>query len=47
MTSPDGRELLDGMLFLTPELTVNIPLESTYTSAYRGVPLRWKAVLDA
>jgi len=34
-------------LFLTPERYVNVPLEQTYTSAYRGVPQRWKAVLEA
>ena len=42
-----GQELIDMPLFLTPERYVNVPLEQTYTSAYRGVPLRWKAVLEA
>jgi len=42
-----GRPLIDMPLFLTPERYVNVPLESTYTAAYRGIPLRWKAVLDA
>ena len=42
-----GRELIDMPLFLTPERYVNVPLEQTYTSAYRGVPRRWKTVLEA
>lgn len=42
-----GHELIDMPLFLTPERYVNVPLEQTYTSAYRGVPQRWKAVLEA
>ncbi len=42
-----GHELIDMPLFLTPERYVNVPLESTYTSAFRGVPRRWKTVLDA
>ena len=41
-----GRQLIDMPLFLEPELYVNVPLEVTYTSAYRGVPDRWKEVLD-
>ncbi len=42
-----GRELADMALFLEPELYVNVPLEATYQAAYRGVPRRWKAVLEA
>jgi hypothetical protein len=42
-----GRELLEMPLFLKPELYVNVPLEPTYRSAYRGVPRKWKTVLDA
>ena len=34
-------------LFLEPELYVNVPLEATYQAAYRGVPRRWKTVLEA
>jgi hypothetical protein len=41
-----GRTLIDMPLFLTPELYVNVPLEETYTAAYRGVPRRWKQVLE-
>ena len=42
-----GRALIDMPLFLTPEMYVNVPLEETYSAAYRGVPRKWKAVLDA
>ena len=41
-----GRELIDMPLFLEPEFYVNVPLEQTYMEAYRGVPQRWKRVLD-
>jgi hypothetical protein len=41
-----GRELIDMPLFLEPEFYVNVPLEETYMAAYRGVPQRWKRVLD-
>ena len=33
-------------LFLEPEAYVNVPLEATYQAAYRGVPMRWKRVLE-
>lgn len=42
-----GRALIDMPLFLTPERYINVPLEATYNGAYRGVPRKWKAVLDA
>jgi hypothetical protein len=42
-----GRELIDMPLFLTPDVYVNVPLETTYRAAYRGVPRRWRDVLDA
>ena len=42
-----GRELIDMPLFLTPETYVNVPLETTYRAAYRGVPRKWREVLDA
>jgi hypothetical protein len=41
-----GRTLLDMPLFLEPEIYVNVPLEATYQAAYRGVPRRWKQVLE-
>jgi hypothetical protein len=33
-------------LVLEPEASVNVPLEVTYLAAYRGVPQRWRAVLE-
>jgi Protein of unknown function (DUF4058) len=42
-----GRELIDMPLFLEPEIYINVPLEATYQAAYRGVPRRWRAVLEA
>jgi len=42
-----GRLLIDMPLFLTPERYVNVPLEETYLAAFRGVPRKWKAVLEA
>ena len=41
-----GRELIEMPLFLDPEYYVNVPLETTYQRAYRGVPRRWQSVLD-
>jgi hypothetical protein len=41
-----GRELPDFPLFLTSESYVNVPLEATYQSAWRGVPQRWKRVIE-
>ncbi len=41
-----GRALLDMPLFLEPDIYVNVPLEMTYQAAYRGVPRRWKQVLE-
>jgi hypothetical protein len=33
-------------LFLEAETYVNVPSEATDRAAYRGVPYRWKRVLD-
>jgi hypothetical protein len=33
-------------LFLTPDWYVRLPLETTYTSAYGGVPEVWRGVLE-
>jgi len=41
-----GRELIEMPLFLEPERYINVPLEPTYMAAYRGVPRRWKGVLE-
>ena len=42
-----GRELIEMPLFLEPEIYINVPLEETYQAAYRGVPMRWKRVLES
>ncbi len=42
-----GDSLPDMPLFLTTEIYVPVPLETTYMSAFRGVPRRWKEVLEA
>ncbi len=41
-----GRPLPDMPLFLDPDHYVNVPLEETYQGAYRGVPRKWKEVLE-
>jgi hypothetical protein len=41
-----GAVLPDMPLFLTPDYYVNVPLEPTYQAAYRGVPARWKRVIE-
>src|SRR5262249_51371533 len=42
-----GDPLPEAWLFLEPDLSVPVPLEETYLAAYRGVPQRWKRVLEA
>jgi hypothetical protein len=34
-------------LFLSSDRYVNLPLEPTYMGAWRGVPARWKRVIEA
>ncbi|MBC8868295.1 MAG: DUF4058 family protein [Planctomycetes bacterium] len=41
-----GVALPDMPLFLTPDHYVNVPLEATYQTAWRGVPKRWKRVIE-
>jgi len=41
-----GDALPDMPLFLTSDHYVNVPLEATYQSAWRGVPQRWRAVIE-
>jgi hypothetical protein len=41
-----GRTLVDRPLFLTPAYYVNVPLESTYQAAYRGMPQFWREILE-
>jgi hypothetical protein len=32
-------------LFLTPDVYVPVPLDSTYTAAWEGMPAYWREVL--
>jgi hypothetical protein len=41
-----GGLLPEMPLFLDPDHYVNLPLESTYTEAYRGMPAFWRDVLE-
>jgi hypothetical protein len=41
-----GAALIDMPLFLDEGHYVPVPLEATYRAAWRGVPERWKAVLE-
>jgi hypothetical protein len=41
-----GQPLIDMPLFLTPQRYINVPLESTYLSAYRGMPEFWRQVIE-
>ena len=42
-----GRTLVDLPLFLTKEHYIKIPLEQTYMAAWKGVPDRWKRVIES
>jgi hypothetical protein len=41
-----GQTLIDMPLFLTPQRSVNVPLEPTYLAAYRGMPEFWRQVIE-
>jgi hypothetical protein len=41
-----GDPILDMPLFLEPEGHVLVPLESTYQTAFAGMPRRWRTVLE-
>jgi hypothetical protein len=41
-----GEVLSDMPLFLTPDHYINVPLENTYMAAWRGVPERWRKVIE-
>jgi hypothetical protein len=41
-----GEPLAEMPLFLRPDRYVNVPLESTYQAAYRGMPAFWRDVLE-
>ena len=42
-----GCPLRDMPLFLTPDHYIYVPLEETYMAAWRGVPRRWRRVIEA
>lgn len=41
-----GEPLPNMPLFLTPDHYVEVPLEQTYLAAWKGVPQRWKRVIE-
>lgn len=41
-----GATLPDMPLFIIPDRYINVPLEATYRSAYRGMPAFWRDVLE-
>lgn len=41
-----GKSLPDMPVFLTPDYYVNVPLEQTYADSWRGLPNRWKSVIE-
>lgn len=41
-----GSPLAEMPLFLNPDRYVNVPLESTYLAAFRGLPKFWREVLE-
>jgi len=41
-----GDTLIDMPVFLTPDRYVNLPLAASYDEAWRGVPKRWKQVVE-
>jgi len=41
-----GKPLIEMPLFLAAGRYVNVPLESTYEMAYKGVPTRWKEEIE-
>ena len=42
-----GSTMVEMPLFLDLDRYANLPLESTYMAAYRGMPERWRVVLEA
>lgn len=42
-----GDLLPDMPLFLADDYYVNVPLEATYQAAWRGVPRRWRQILES
>lgn len=42
-----GQALPDMPLFLDPDYYINVPLEATYESTWRGTPEPWRQMLEA
>ncbi len=42
-----GSTLIDMPLFLRPEHYIPVPLETTYLSAWSGLPQRWRRAIEA
>ena len=42
----EGDALPEMPLFLDPWSYISVPLEPTYQAAWRGVPQRWRRVLE-
>lgn len=42
-----GSTLIDMPLFLSSERYVNVPLESTYDTGFRGMPAYWRDILES
>ena len=42
-----GQPMMDMPLFLQAGRYINVPLEKNYLAAYKGVPERWKRVIEA
>ena len=42
-----GSPMVEMPLFLDPDRYINLPLEATYQTAYRGMPAFWRDVLEA
>jgi hypothetical protein len=41
-----GSPLMEMPLFLDPDRYINVPLDPTYSAAYRGTPEFWRDVLE-
>ncbi|MDA1016801.1 MAG: DUF4058 family protein [Planctomycetota bacterium] len=41
-----GGHIVDMPLFLTPDRYINLPLQTTYAGAFRGMPAFWRDVLE-
>ena len=41
-----GDVMPDMPMFLDPDWYIHVPLEATYATSYRGVPGRWRDVIE-